>query len=759
MLKRLWRLSYSRLFLFSLFLILLPSFSASPQFPAAGFAQTLDFQKGRADALLEQGAIAHKNGDFNTAIELLQQALTIYQELKDTSGIGNTFKSLGNVYFSQGEYSLAVDLYSQCLEIFQLLDNRRGEAEVLASLSHAYLFLGEAQTAEEFAQQAEKVRREVTSSGREAAFFSSLSLDYETQGKPEQAIDLYQQQLAIARELGDRTLEANALTSLAQAYTSLGQYLQAIEIYQQQLESARKLSDRTLQLAYLSRIAQAYQALKQSDRAIEFYQQQLLIAREIRDRTLEMNALHEIANAYEELAQYSQVIEIRRQQLDIAKKLSDRLPEARVLNDLAATLIKAGNLTEAQAILMDALEASQRIITQPGSQTRTSPEETTYNLLQQVLVAQNQPEAALLISEQERHKTIKTSLNLTSLREPTLASLKQIAKLQKATIVEYSLISDREIYIWVIQPNGEIIFRQINLDSQNTVYPVTSISQLITQSREQLGLQPKGDTPTTSPQPLLELYLLLIKPIAEYLPESADSRVIFIPHKDLSLVPFSALVDVTGRYLIEKYPISTAPALQILGLTQQQRRKAGGTYVLAVGNSTRSGIDSTTEQEAIEVAKQNRVRPLVGEEATKHFLLPLLPNAKIVHFATSGGLENAIALFPSDKDNSLLAIADILNLQLKAELVVLSIRDSGTATPEGTHTLALSLIAAGVPSVITPIGSISDASTVYFISEFYQQLKRTGDKAQALRQSAIRTLQKYPNSHAWAAFTLVGEAR
>ncbi|NES93993.1 MAG: CHAT domain-containing protein [Desertifilum sp. SIO1I2] len=742
-----------RRLLFSVGLSFLASVSSIPIVLASvGLTPTLDFQKGRADALVEQSAIAHRNGDFNTALGLLQEASTLYQNLGDRAGLSNTLKQFGDIYFTQGEYRRAVNFYLQSLEIVQALGLRYREPELLANLSHAYQFLGDLQATEEFETRAEAARRQVEASQREAAFFSSLGVNYETQGEYAQAIALYQQQLAIAREVGDLQLATQALNYLAQAYESAQEHRSAIEIYQQQLTQARTQRNQPLEIQLLARIAQAYQAWGEPQQAIPFYQQQLTQARESSNRILELNTLERLGNLYELLAQFPQSIEVRQQQVDIAKRQSDRTLETDALNQLASTFLIAERPAEAQAILTEALQVWERLGTQSQSYARHA---TTYTLLQQALVAQNQPESALLIAQQEQLLSLSPLPNLPA--TSSLTRLKQIAQEQNATLVQYSLIRNLQnepqaIYIWLIPPNGEIQFRQVEVASQN-------LPTLIRHSREILGLQPPKIPGEASSQSLLQLYILLIRPVADLLPQNPNQRLVFIPHKELTLIPFSALTDVTGTYLIEKYAISTIPAIQLLGLTRQNRQQAGGPYILAVGNTTRSGIDANTEQEIIEVAALNRVKPLFGEEATRTFLLPLLPKARIVHVATSGRLENAIALFPSTQDNSLLATNDILNLPLKAELVFLSLRDRQNITVENSHTLALSLISAGVPSVITPIGSISDDATFYFIQEFYKQLRRNRDKAQALRQSAILTLQKYPNSRTWAAFTLVGEAR
>lgn len=120
-----------------------------------------------------------------------------------------------------------------------------------------------------------------------------------------------------------------------------------------------------------------------------------------------------------------------------------------------------------------------------------------------------------------------------------------------------------------------------------------------------------------------------------------------------------------------------------------------------------------------------------------------------------------IALAPTKDDNGLLTAEEILNLKLNAELVILSACDTGRGriTGDGVIGLSRSLISAGIPNVIVSLWSVPDAPTAELMTEFYRQLKLTGDFAQSLRQAMLKLKEQYPNSpKEWAAFTLIGEA-
>jgi len=72
--------------------------------------------------------------------------------------------------------------------------------------------------------------------------------------------------------------------------------------------------------------------------------------------------------------------------------------------------------------------------------------------------------------------------------------------------------------------------------------------------------------------------------------------------------------------------------------------------------------------------------------------------------------------------------------------------------------LSRALINAGVPSVIVSLWTVPDAPTAALMTAFYENLQQDSDKAQALRQAMLTTLQHHPDPRDWAAFTLIGEA-
>ncbi|MEP6579419.1 CHAT domain-containing protein [Microcoleus vaginatus GB2-A3] len=639
------------------------------------------------------------------------------------------------------------------------------------------------------------------------------------------ALQSSQQALIIYREIKDRKGEGRALGNLGNAYRNLSDYPKAIEYAQQSLAIAREIKDRQSEGGALGRLGNAYYSLGDYAKAIEYQQQSLAIAREIKDRYSEGGALGSLGNAYYSLGDYAKAIEYTQQSLAIAREIQDRQGEGVDLSNLGLALSNSGNFPAAEKTLLDSIKVSESLRAGLDDANKVSIFETQTNPyvnLQKIFIAQKKTNEALEIAERGRARAFVELLASrlapsasvpTTINPPNIQQIQQIAKEQNATLVEYSTIGNEALYIWVIKPTGEITFRSVELKSLNINLPEaseetrvsaatgrrglneqdTALAEMIRGTRDALGVS--GDTanrqaanrPDSTPAnsriiypKLQQSYQLLIQPIVDLLPTDPNAPVIFIPHQSLFLVPFVALQDPTGQYLIEKHTILTAPALQILQFTHRSRQKVRQLSLqnnLVVGNPTMPKIGTPprqlpalpgSEREAITIAQLLNTQPITGERATKASIAQQMLKARIIHLATHGllnevkrrDLPGAIALAPSANDDGLLTSSEILDLKLNAELVVLSACNTGRGKLTGDGVLGLSraFISAGVSSIIVSLWLVPDEPTAELMAEFYRQLQKNPNKAQALRQAMLMTMKMHPTPQDWAAFTLIGEA-
>jgi CHAT domain-containing protein len=171
----------------------------------------------------------------------------------------------------------------------------------------------------------------------------------------------------------------------------------------------------------------------------------------------------------------------------------------------------------------------------------------------------------------------------------------------------------------------------------------------------------------------------------------------------------------------------------------------------------------------VEIATVLNTTALTNSQATEAIVKQQLPSASLIHLATHGLLDygespldipGAIALTSTDTEDGLLTAGEIIDMDLQAELAILSACDTGLGdiTGDGVVGLSRSFITAGVPSVVVSLWSVPDAPTAELMSEFYAQLDQGQSKAQALRQAMLSTLKTHPEPRNWAAFTLIGDA-
>lgn len=776
--------------------------------------------QGESNALGNLGIVYSIMGDNSKAIEYQKQSLALARAMKDRQGEGAALGSLGVAYRSLGDISKAIEYSQQSLAIARELKNRQSEGRMLGNLGTSYRYLGDYPKAMVYHQQSLAIARETKNRVDEGNAIGGLAFAYYFLGDYPRAIDYHQQWLSIAREAKDRLGEATALRNIGINYHTLGDYPKAIEYQQQSLAIAREIKNRPGESQSLGNLGLSYRYLGEYRKSIDYHQQQLTIAREIKDRSGESQALGSLALVYYTLGKYPQAIDYYKQSLAIAREVKDSWGEGGALNNLGIAYYKQGNLASSESTLIAAIKVRESLRSRELKDSeKISIFETqlgTYNILQQVLIAQNKISDALEISERGRGRafveliadSLSNKSNTQPPAPPTITEIKQIAKQQNTTLVQYSIIYDEfktqgkqqwresQLYIWVVKPTGEITFRKADLKPLWQKENIT-LHDLVTTTRTSIGARSTDargiavsynrDTANAKNR-LKRLHELLINPIADLLPKNPNDRVTFIPQSSLFLVPFPALQDKDGKYKIEKHTILTSPSIQVLDLTRKQKQRIGNQPIqannaLIVGNPTMPFVANKigetpqqlsplkgSEEEAKAISKLFQTQSLIGNQATETEVTKRLSQARLIHLATHGifddvqGLNSSIALAPgntkSENSNGLLTAKEILDLKLNAELVVLSACDTGRGRISGDGVIGLSrsFISAGVPSVLVSLWAVPDAPTAELMTAFYQNLLQNPDKASALRQAMLTTMKQHSNVDAWAAFTLIGEA-
>ncbi len=163
----------------------------------------------------------------------------------------------------------------------------------------------------------------------------------------------------------------------------------------------------------------------------------------------------------------------------------------------------------------------------------------------------------------------------------------------------------------------------------------------------------------------------------------------------------------------------------------------------------------------------------IDKQMTKREFLKKVKEYDIIHLAThtfidkKNPLQSRFYVLNNSKlseDSSAIFSSDILSLNLKAKMAVLSACNTGVGElveGEGIMSLARDFQFAGVPSIIMTLWEINDISTSNIMNSFYSKLGNGLKKDVALRAAKLEYLSNSNSKNSapvfWAASVPVGE--
>jgi CHAT domain-containing protein len=185
-------------------------------------------------------------------------------------------------------------------------------------------------------------------------------------------------------------------------------------------------------------------------------------------------------------------------------------------------------------------------------------------------------------------------------------------------------------------------------------------------------------------------------------------------------------------------------------------------------------LSSREEADAIIAAAAGAGMRATGFKATRATATsPELGQYRIVHFATHGllnsehpalsGLVFSLVDEQGKSQDGFLGLHDIYNLNLPADLVVLSACNTGLGKEvrgEGLVGIVRGFMYAGAARVVASLWKVDDEATAELMKRFYQQMLQGGlTPAAALRAAQVEMWQhkRWHSPYYWAAFVLQGE--
>ncbi|MGF1992345.1 MAG: CHAT domain-containing protein [Nostoc sp. ZfuVER08] len=768
---------------------------------------------GEARIINNIGNVYINSGEEQKALDYFQQSLIIRREVGDKIGEARTINNIGLIYLNLGQQQKAIDYFNQSLALNQEMGDKLAASTALNNIATVYSDLQQEQKALEFLQKSLVIAKSLGNKSGEARTLNNIGNIYSKIGEKQKALDYFNQSLPLFQSVENKLGLAANLNNIGLIYSDIGEQPKALNYYQQALSLYQKVGNRGGEALAIYNMASAERKQGNLNSALNKIKIVINIVEDLRTK---INSQELRASYFATVQNYYQfyidlLMQMHKQEPSkgydaLALQTSERA-RARSLLEL---------LTEAKADIRQGVEP--KLLSQERDLQKQIDvlEKRRIQLLggnytkAQVQTLEKENEAVLEQYQQVQIKIRATSPRYAALTQPQPLSLAQIQQQvldENTLLLEYSLGEQRS-YLWAVT-NKSITSYELPKRAE--------IEAIVQKFRQEIT------TPYLKHSPSLDtLSQIILAPVA---PQLENKRLVVVSDGALQYVPFAALTkpnsQKNSKYepLLINHEIITLPSASTVAIlrNEHKQRKPVAKTLIVLADPIFS-LDDERLQSKIQTSPPAITEPNLNTLAlnraakdsevnferlkfTRHEaeqILALVPANKaksafdftasrntatskdlsqynIIHFATHGILNSkhpelsgiVLSLF-DDKgmpQNGFLRLHDVFNLNLKAELVVLSACKTGLGEEvkgEGLVGLTRGFMYAGSPRIVVSLWSVDDQATSELMKAFYQKMLQQGLKpAAALRtaQLEIWRTKRYAAPYYWAAFTLQGEWR
>lgn len=748
--------------------------------------ETFQFGFYIADNLTEQGRVYSAMGDNIQAFSCLQQALNIAKKLPQRDLLANVLNSIGVLYLEQEEYDKASAHLQQSLHIYQALKNQAETSRVLLNMGVIEQRRGNFDQALDNFQKSLDQARDSSNRDVMIAAGEGMGAVYREQKKYTEAIESLDRSLSLAKEIDDQIRIAEILWRKSEAHHAIGSFSEAAALSENAHQIARRL--RLPKLSYLTAttLGGAYLGQKKINLAFQTLSQAIEQVEAMRDQVVGQEQERQLFFE-NKVSAYHLLIDL----LVAQNKSNDALVYAeRAKGRVLLDVMSKGKPQITNAMTREEQEEEQKLNRKIIALNNELRGERLKPITNDAKISQlsEQLDAARLqySSFQNALQVAHPELRMRRGQLPLLLinDLNGLPSDSQTAFLEYVVGKD-QVYLFVIAkpPGGRGVMLKaltINVSEEKLTRLVNEFRQSITGRRPVFSALAR------------ELYDLLLKPAEAYL--RGVNTLCIIPDGILWDAPFQAMQAANGHYLLEDYAVSYAPSLSVLREIMKSNDVGSKPSLLAFGNPLAGGEIVAqlrevkrgegfkplpeTENEVESVAQiygANESKVFIGGEADERRFKSLASNYSTIHFATHGVLDNRQPLYSylllansgdSDREDGLLEAREIMNLNLRADLVVLSACETARGrigAGEGVIGMSWAFFVAGCRTTVVSQWEVNSASTVELMVGFFQQLKgnvgKNGTtKANALRVAASKMMKSPRHQHPyyWAGFVVIG---
>lgn len=254
-------------------------------------SQEINYKKGEAEAIINEGIICDYQGKYSDAIHLYLMALRIQKQINDQLGVSQTYNNLGLAYENQGKNYQALDYYKKTLSIAKKIKHERTISIATNNIGIIYMNLKKHDLALQSylycVEYEKKSKDEVALSDS----YNNIGLIYLNQKKFDLAEKYFTESLKIRKAHKDNLGVCNSYNNLGTLAFNQNIFPKAKVYFMQSIEIGKKFGlKKNLLYAYQNFVSMAKQEKNTTDELKYFklfvqYSDSIMNENNIREQT------------------------------------------------------------------------------------------------------------------------------------------------------------------------------------------------------------------------------------------------------------------------------------------------------------------------------------------------------------------------------------------------------------------------------------------------------------------------------------------
>ena len=219
-----------------------------------------------ATRLSLMGRVYGKLGDYEKAIELNEQATTLYKELGDSLALAACYNERGVTHNYWSEHQEAEHFFLKALEINRSKSNLQG---IVANLNNLCLYRGNTEEKLEYIQEAITINKHLNAKWSLGENYNNLGVQLYFAKRYREALEALKKAYEYASEIGARELLCDNHEYYARVYAAIGAYEKAYDSLlkmneiRRELKSSNRLRSIEQGIAFKQYQQQKYEAEQQ----------------------------------------------------------------------------------------------------------------------------------------------------------------------------------------------------------------------------------------------------------------------------------------------------------------------------------------------------------------------------------------------------------------------------------------------------------------------------------------------------------------